>query len=115
VYWCSTVVAAALVFSNLPASAAKKKIFRLSTSCGSWVQLRSVPNQSNVQRSQMEGWITGYMSGVNINATPELLDGVSDPNGLFVYVDNYCKSNPLDDLDKATDSLVDELYKRQLK
>ena len=90
-----------------------------ASSCGEWLQFRSAQiNNGNIQQIsaalQAEAWIDGFLSGFNIGKPPgpDLLQ--SQPNGfaLNAWVDNYCRSKPLDPIASAAIALVKDLQQR---
>jgi hypothetical protein len=56
-------------------------------------------------------WVAGYLSGLNLKSD---FDGVAgtDFNGLMAWIDNYCRSHPLDPVATAAFKLMDELQSR---
>ena len=62
-----------------------------------------------------QAWVHGYLSGLNIlqfymernNAN------VVDGGGNWLWVQNYCRNNPLEDVAQATIELFNELKSRQ--
>jgi hypothetical protein len=63
---------------------------------------------------QLEAWIDGYLSGFNVAkpSGPDVL--ASHPNGhaLNAWVDNYCRSKPLEPIITAVHVLIKELQSR---
>ena len=64
-----------------------------SPDCGSWVQQGSLPKKA---------WLNGYMSGLNVqHQLQELkpndpLSKINSVEQMAVWMDNYCKKNPLE-------------------
>jgi hypothetical protein len=58
-------------------------------------------------------WILGYLSGVAMDksAVSEAI-GQTDAAGIFAWIDNYCRQNPLDRIDTAASLLVLEMSKQ---
>jgi hypothetical protein len=82
----------------------------LKTSCGTWTQARTYP-----QSESMEYWALGFVSGANSALSvvePDFLKNVGDCNALFGWIDNYCRSKPLDLFPIAVANLVNELRTR---
>lgn len=75
--------------------------------CGEWTK--------GVNRYAAERWLSGYLSGLNTAhgfAGMEPKDPLGDLNSLdqaIVWVDNFCKSNPLKGLHQAGYALYVEL------
>lgn len=72
--------------------------------CGQWF----------VKRELAKSWLLGYLSGVNVMLADEKIK--YDPLGklnsaeqAFLWVDNYCKGNPLETLESAGMKLYLEL------
>jgi hypothetical protein len=61
----------------------------------------------------MGNWVIGYVNGVNAynNDGRDFLLA-TDPNAIVAWVDNYCRSNPLEHIFDAAHALVDELLVR---
>ena len=74
-------------------------------SCGQWT---SRPRSGGDILSQ---WVAGYLSGLNMKSD---FDGVAgtDFNGLMAWIDNYCRSHPLEPVATAAFRLMDELQSR---
>jgi hypothetical protein len=81
-----------------------------ATSCGTWTQARQAQSTKAALIAQ---WIAGYVSGSNVEGEhhPDALVGV-DFKGLVAWIDNYCRSNPLDPIVSAAFKLTDELRSR---
>jgi hypothetical protein len=79
----------------------------VANSSGVWTQARQSRNAN-----QLAQWISGYLSGLNMETDyPDALLG-TDYNGLMAWIDNYCRSNPLDKIVIAASRLFDELRSR---
>jgi hypothetical protein len=87
-------------------------------SCGSWFD--------NSMRLQNNWWILGFMSGTESEyriweqhltqkAGPEPLAAIRDGSQVFLWVDKYCKENPLEDLVSAGRLLFLELQEKVTK
>jgi hypothetical protein len=75
--------------------------------CGRWTQAHT---HRDDRSWAMRSWVLGYLSGVN-NASPDLVPG--DAGAILDWIDNYCRSNPLDPIVDAADALVIELRSRE--
>lgn len=73
-------------------------------SCGEWVESRT---DAHVH------WLNGYLSGISAArlGDGDLLKGVS-PSSALVWVDNYCRANPLEKVSQGANMLAVELTKR---
>lgn len=60
-----------------------------------------------------QAWVLGYLSAVN-TGDPDFLKQV-DPSAIFAWIDNYCRSKPLDQVVDAANGLVSELARRAVK
>ncbi len=83
--------------------------------CGDWLQYRS---NNPAMAYQLFAWIDGYISGFNI-ASPDsdFLTAAANSNGLNsnalnAWVDNYCRSKPLDVIAAAATALMQALKAR---
>ena len=60
----------------------------------------------------MQMWALGFVSGSNWSETgKDRLEGI-DADALYIWLDNYCRQNPLDKFPKAVIELARELEKR---
>jgi hypothetical protein len=77
--------------------------------CGEWI------NQAN---NPKKGWLLGYMSGLNtLHDIEELkpkspLGNINSANQIFLWMDNYCKTNPLKTVGDGGWALFKELRKK---
>ncbi len=76
-------------------------------SCGAWVKTRT--NNSTVQ---FMGWLEGYMSGLAVGYEKNILQG-TDSESIFLWMDNYCKANPLNGVADGGLDLFFELVKQK--
>jgi len=81
-------------------------------SCGK-VVVNIKDDQSNALYSF--AWVQGFLSGLNIKylLKPESSTDLSDHDALRLWMENYCKENPLDDYAVAAGNLWTELRVRQ--
>lgn len=76
--------------------------------CGKWV---------NAPSNQQKAWLLGFMSGMNANhqvLRPELkdpLDPLNSADQIFLWMDNYCKANPLKTVGDGGVALFTELLR----
>jgi hypothetical protein len=78
-------------------------------SCGQWTQARQTPS---AKAGFMAQWIAGFLSGRNLESpSADFLMG-TDFDGLMGWIDNYCKTHPLDSITAAAFQLTDELRTR---
>lgn len=77
--------------------------------CGRWIKQPTEPRKA---------WLLGYMSGLSAmhkmtNGKPnDPLDKVSSAEQIFLWMDNYCKENPLQVLTVGGAELFVELMKK---
>ena len=102
-----------LVFSMLAGvSTNTNAITAIDTpSCGNWVESRQA-KRSYLERAHNGGWLLGFMSGLAMKSGIDYL-AKSDKDSLLLWVDNYCKANPLEYLDKAGYELEKELIEQK--
>ncbi len=81
--------------------------------CGDWVKARS-GGANDVGALALGDWVVGFVDGVAISKNENILKGV-DPASMFLWMDNYCKNHPLDNIADGTDALVKELRRKQHK
>lgn len=69
--------------------------------CGSWIRSPS-PWQ--------KAWLLGYMSGLaSMDPQPNVLNGVSSSDQLYLWMDNWCRANPLKSVEAGGNELYNEL------
>ena len=78
------------------------------TSCGRWTEVRA-----NGQSVPMQLWALGYVSGANAFTTEggDFVKGTDAP-AIYGWLDNRCRSQPLELFAKAVAALVNELKAR---
>ena len=75
-----------------------------SRPCGSWLQARG---QATPESTVMQSWLLGYITSINaheLTITKDISEG-TNPEGMFVWVDTYCSTHPLDSVARAAASL----------
>ena len=77
--------------------------------CGEWINR----NKNDVAAIRIGSWLTGFMTGLNLGDAQnrDSLEKVSGEQ-IFLWMDNYCKANPLKDVIKGGYALMDELEKK---
>jgi hypothetical protein len=76
-----------------------------SRPCGLWLQARG---QVSPESAVMQSWLLGYITSINaheLTITKDIAEG-TNPDGMFLWVDNYCTEHPLDSLARAAASLT---------
>ena len=81
------------------------------TSCGAWVK----SSGDELGRAQYLSWFRGFVSGYNFGDPDNqvLLSVMPNNETLSLYVDKYCRENPLSPFISAMFKLVQELKERQ--
>ncbi|WP_224043905.1 hypothetical protein [Paraburkholderia unamae] len=104
----ATVVAA---LTLIAATGVHAVTIRGVDSCGEWVEVHksSAPSIGSVTA---ERWVVGYLSGVATGTGKEIIKG-ADNDSIFLFITNYCRANPLDNVADASGSLMDELIRRK--
>ena len=97
----------ALAFA-IPLSTQSQTVFG-GPDCGEWVA------QAN---NSKKTWLLGYMSGLNVmhdveNLKPQNpLNKLNSADQIFLWMDNYCKNNPLKTVIDGGWALFKELRKK---
>jgi hypothetical protein len=80
-----------------------------SQTCAAWTQERKADSGS-IARRLMEQWVVGYMTGANaaLPADEDLLEGI-DFNSLMARMDDFCRTNPQEDLSFAANVVALDL------
>jgi hypothetical protein len=78
-------------------------------SCGKWVKDRQ--ERDVLTTTALEHWLVGYLSGLAIGLNREFFhkDGVAvDNESILLWMDNYCRANPLKDVQEGGNRLMRE-------
>jgi hypothetical protein len=81
------------------------------SSCGGWIEDRS---KAGVGTLINESWLVGFLSGVAFESERDFVKG-TDNASLFLWMDNYCRANPLSDVASGGYKLFQELAKQKGK
>lgn len=73
-------------------------------SCGSWVEARQK------DRKLVQYWYIGFISGINMESKKDHLAKI-DAASAYLWMDKYCRENPLKDIVEASGALFIELKK----
>ena len=110
-------ILAALIVMTVSSPAFATRSYGLPD-CGQWIK------DTGVQRKFNEGWLLGWLSGVNNSMDASTPKGQTPPNYLaqttsanqvILFVDNYCRANPLEDISSAADQLMADLVDKKYK
>ena len=96
-----------LLCLGLAAPSAQAVETRGARSCGIWIS-----DKANVQAVTNEAWLVGFLTGMAVNSGKDILKG-TDNVSIILWVDNYCRANPLQNLTRAGDTLFEELVKQK--
>ena len=78
-------------------------------SCGVWIN-----DKGTMQEPGHFSWLLGFLSGISIATDNDFLRG-TESESISLWVDNYCRANPLDTLSGAGQLLAAELIKKGLR
>ena len=93
-------------------------------SCGEWVRLRSFEGREGqhfkelASLYQVQAWVDGFVSGTNSTSDPadtkgpDLLASRPSSVAMYAWIDNYCRSKPLDPVASGVLSLTRDLRLR---
>lgn len=85
---------------------AQGKISFGMTDCGEWVKSQTTGTQKYNNRA----WLLGFLSGLNQDSFyKDALDKVSSAAQIYLWMDNYCKNNPLEKVNIGAYELFTEL------
>jgi hypothetical protein len=83
---------------------------RGSWSCAEWIQGRTMPESLDNTLSYSKQWLVGYLSGVAAGLDKDLLTGMNN-DSIFLWMDNYCRANPLRRIDEGGYTLALEIIR----
>ena len=105
------LLALALAGVFLPASAEQQKTYAvyMAIPCEAYIEERWDPE--GVRYKQIQAWISGYVTSYN-GWQPDTHDilGKASVANVEAWVENYCRSNPLNNLSNAMAELVSGLH-----
>jgi hypothetical protein len=108
------LLALALAGATLPAAAEQQKTYAvyMTISCEAYTEERWDPQ--GVRYKQIQAWISGYVTAYNgwQADTHDILGG-SSVSGAESWVENYCKTHPLNNLSNAMAELIGGLYSQR--
>ena len=96
-----------LLTSNLLQTANAAEI-RGAPSCGTWIEERP---QQNFRAISVEAWLVGFLSGIAAASNEDILHG-TDNASLFLWMNNWCRANPLKDVFDGATALTRELKRK---
>ncbi len=82
------------------------------TGCGEWVKERK---EARARAWQSEQWLMGYLSGASAGLGVEFWKkggNTLDSESVFLWMDNYCRANPLKDTQDGANTLFLEHTKK---
>ena len=86
---------------------------RGSRSCGTWIEDRQKHGPSSIA---IESWLVGYLSGLSQAFDKEFWQARGKNSlsnaSLFLWLDNYCRANPLKPIEDGADTLFIEWTSR---
>ena len=75
--------------------------------CGQWIK-----NNSNKDK----GWLFGFLSGLNFDlSNKDSLSKLNSVEQAYLFVDNYCRKNPLKSVSDAGADLYLDLMRKNFK
>ncbi len=77
-------------------------------SCGTWIESRK---SGGISEIAPQAWIVGYLSGISVESGKDILAS-TDANSLYLWMDKYCRDNPLERLDNGGYNLFIELARK---
>ena len=115
---CMLLLIVPIFLISYEAAAEQGRIYGVgANSCGQWTESRRTNDVA--ARLSQTNWLGGSLSALNIwlprarlPPTNGNLAGATDMNGLMAWMDEYCRTHPLDAGADATAALVHELLER---
>ncbi len=83
--------------------------------CGRWIKNKenSKPNSPTWQDVVNNAWLMGYLSGLNADERKGNFLAKASGEQLTLWMENYCKAHPLNDLADGSQALASELMKKK--
>lgn len=83
--------------------------------CGTWTKDRKNPQSVLTQINQV--WVSGYVTALNIVLNQQIkvdvFGNIQSIEQIYMWIDNYCKANPLEDVGLGIFTLANELKKKK--
>jgi hypothetical protein len=79
-----------------------------TSSCGTWRQV----NRASSEWFGIWNWVLGYVSGQNFARTGNDFLKQTDADAIIAWMDDYCRSHPLEKVVTGANNLVTELQSR---
>jgi hypothetical protein len=78
------------------------------TDCGKWL------TNPDGAKTLNKAWLLGYLSGLSVSgiAKNDPFDALSSAAQAYVWMDNFCKANPLSDISEGGAKLFAELTEK---
>lgn len=85
-----------------------------ASSCGVWTADRQGHDVwSKAKAFTDEAWVEGFLTGYNnYGSGSNNVSSATDPDGVFAYIDNWCRQHPLRDIATASEALILKLEYR---
>lgn len=80
--------------------------------CGDWINAKEQNTNQGLSSLVYKSWLAGYLSGIAGQIKIDALNGANSES-MYLWVDNYCRANPLEDLSVAGLGLFLELAKQK--
>ena len=80
-----------------------------SPSCGGWTEGRVKKGAASLR---IETWLIAYMSGMAVISNRDILLNI-DNQSIYLWMDNWCRTNPLEGVSQGGSRLFHELIARQ--
>jgi len=79
-------------------------------SCGAYIDERNRLDDTRTMVA-IEDWVAGWITAYNVQ-TPDTYDimGSADLKSVMLWIEDWCKANPLKHLSNAMDSFAEEQY-----
>lgn len=62
-------------------------------------------------------WVSGYVTALNIALNQQIkadvFENIKSAEQIYMWIDNYCKANPLDDVGLGIFKLANDLKKKK--
>lgn len=108
------IAAFLMLFMTVPSQAQSDGVqvrYLGEISCGTW-PLSSDFN--DIEKASTLNWILGFLAAKSFETGTDLLADVDIPS-ISLWMDNYCRSNPLDTIIKGAIELENEIKLRTAK
>ena len=110
----ATTVLLALALALVTEQSAAVVGIRGAVSCGTWLKGRGA-GESNRHQTWLVAFLSGLAAGRDMDFWGQPGVNILENESVYLWMDNYCRNNPLKDMDDGAESLFWERIRMNRK